>query len=393
MILPGNLKMPKFSPLLVGFSSANRVLVSRSADSQTASIDHKGVAGDVAKPSSVCPKEHEASVLFQVADAAMSFAWLIHIVVPEGRPPIFFNLDPDWVPNAYANAVQGTNKRPAYYNSTVTAGLLANLVLLTSAVLSDQQTLQDVGVVGSPIADTSWLSNIDWGADLSNEVSEIQRRLDPAMLSFDSVRKSFLLESCQYAIWFVMQHEWAHIYLGHLDWLIFNGKGRCLAESANSHTSRSLTDHAMENQADGCAAVAMLRNSTPELARCTGFGVGVMMSLFASEAPLESMDSADHPHTTTRATTLANLAIANEQEIADDLRPAWLDGFREAVSALARATISDAFSCAIVSELGERSVEQISDSLLDRINDRNRGTRERSIELNKEIRLIDWWIE
>lgn len=335
--------------------------------------------------------------MFKLADTAMLYAWLIRIVTPTGRPPIYFYLDADWRPNAFAFAEHG-DEPIASYASAVTVGLITNTLLLVSAAMSDELTLPGIGKMAGPVADRSWIADIAWGSDLLRRLPEIEALLAPTILSFDKVRTDWLMAASQYAVWFAMQHEWAHIYQGHLDWLLHHSEGRRLAENDDRRSTDSLTDHAMENQADASAALALLKGADADFARCAGFGVGIGMSLFTRPTVIETADMEDHPHTSLRALSLCFLATRATTEmsqiVSDEARHAWSDGFTEAQLALKRANVTSAMMGAALAEYaGSRSEDRAVEAIMQKINVRNRATYERCRELVDEVARIDWWVQ
>lgn len=344
-------------------------------------------------PVSVAPPGQN-SVFFTVAEMAMAYAARIDMQTPETCPPILFYLDPSWKVNATARGMVKSDGSLVAYHSSLTAGLINNTLILVLALLTHRQIFPDVGRVQIDVNIFEVLERIDLHEDVAPSLAFLDSKLP--MDTLDAERRTWAIKSASLATWFAMQHEWAHIYCGHIDWLIERKLAPNLRAAGANPGPDTLTLHTMELQANQSAAVALLRGTDPGFARCAGLGVSVLLSLLAAVEPLEVADTRTHPHTTLRAWALAVLDKDPDSwlmaQIGEPVYSAWKEAFMEAQDYLEMLGFGSALFAAARSNIDrEHSLEERSEETYPEINARLKAALGRKDSLAAETDAIEWW--
>lgn len=187
------------------------------------------------------------------------------------------------------------------YHISMNMGLIINLYILASALLSKSEVMEDLGENEIDFAEgTIDLSDIKWGKDIEQQIDELSNE-GISLLKLSPKRYEATIHIVLGAFLFAYFHEMGHARRAHADWY-YRMTLDALNEDRDSVYLEAISSQAIELSADAHASlkIAELISSQPNgaaIARYYGFGAGLLFETFDNVySSLASYNETTHPH-------------------------------------------------------------------------------------------------
>ena len=265
------------------------------------------------------------------------------------------------------------------YAISMNRGLVFNIYILASALLSKSDVMPDLGENEIEFAEGKVnLTEIEWGNDLDLQINELTN--ENIILYRLSHQRSIALHNIVWgAFLFAYFHELGHAQRTHCSWY-YSICQDALREDRDTNFLKSISSQALELSADAHASLEIAKfinnfKQKEELVRFYGFGIGLLFETFDTVfTPLKNYEESSHPHPGIRflytSRGFAGRALKYGVNLPDDVQKSFEKGFIEAANACmlidAETAISDIASSKTNLDKTYSKMESILDEL-DRI--------------------------
>lgn len=241
------------------------------------------------------------------------------------------------------------------YAISLNIGLVYNIYVLASALLSKSSVMPDLGENEIEFAEGNVsLDKIEWGNDLDIQIEELTNE-NIRLFSLSHQRYNALHNIVWGAFLFAYFHELGHARRAHCSWY-YSVCQDSLREDRNTHFIQPISSQALELSADAHASLEIAKiingsENKERLARLYGFGIALLFETFDTVfSPLKNYEKTNHPHPGLRflytAGGFTGRALKYGINLPNKVQEAFEKGFTEA-----------AFACTLID--GETAVKDI----------------------------------
>lgn len=228
------------------------------------------------------------------------------------------------------------------YKISLNRGLIYNLYILASALLSKSSVMPDLGENEIEFAEgTISLDEIEWGNDLDAQIEELSNE-NVRLCKLSNERHKALHHIIWGAFLFAYFHEIGHARRAHANWY-YKITQDALAEDRDTYFLKAISSQALELSADAHASLVLAgiiigSKDKIELARYYGFGVGLLLETFDTVfTPLSDYNDSSHPHPGVRfmytSSGFAGRALKYGINLSPEVQKSFEKGFTEAAFA------------------------------------------------------------